>query len=131
MSFQIAIIDDSSPFCLLVKQIMATSQISTDIYNSAEAFLGQIKYKKYDLIIMDINLPDLDGLTALKYLKSNVNTMSTPVLLISGDARAANVKKGIELGACDFVGKPIDPEQLLNRVVSLLRVNRDEPPAVK
>jgi len=121
LSQKIALVDDSTPFCLFVQQLLETETCTLDTYNTAHDFFKiPSRIKLYDLIIMDINLPDMDGLTALTMLKSNPITENIPVLLLSGDSRAATVKTGVKLGAKDFITKPIDPEQLIERVSSLL-----------
>jgi DNA-binding response OmpR family regulator len=121
LSRKIAIVDDSTPFCLLVQQLLETDNCTVDMYNTATDFLRiPSRLKVYNLIIMDINLPDMDGLTALKTLKSDPITEAIPVLLLSGDSRANTVKTGVKFGAKDFMTKPIDPAQLIERVSSLL-----------
>lgn len=93
-----------------------------DSYKTAHEFFKiSSRIKSYDLIIMDINLPDLDGLSALKMLKSDPATESIPVLLLSGDSRSTTIVSGVQLGAKDFITKPIDPEQLIERVGLLLQ----------
>jgi len=118
---KIAIVDDSIPFCLLVQQLLETESCTLDMYHSAHDFFKiPSRIKVYDLIIMDINLPDVDGLAALKSIKSDPATAIIPVLLLSGDSRASTVMDGVKLGAKDYITKPIDPEQLIERVNSLL-----------
>jgi two-component system alkaline phosphatase synthesis response regulator PhoP len=120
MNKQIALIDDSSPFCLLVRQIFE-HQYDVDTYASANEFLAVIsRISHYDLIILDINLPGIDGLEALATLKSTIETASIPILLLTGDARKNTVVRGIKLGANDYMAKPIDPLTLEERVAQLL-----------
>jgi len=119
---RIALIDDSSPFCLLVQQLLESEDRIVDTYQTASDFLKfTSRIKLYDLIIMDINLPEVDGLTALKELKSDPETQAVPVLLLSGDSREATVRTGVKFGAKDFMTKPIDPAQLVERVMRLLK----------
>lgn len=121
MTRKIALVDDSTPFCLFVQQLLETDSRTLDIYNTAHDFFKiPSRIKLYDLIIMDINLPDMDGLTALRMIKSDPQTESVPVLLLSGDSRATTVMTGVKFGAKDFVTKPIDPVQLVERVDGLL-----------
>lgn len=122
MTKKIALIDDSKPFCLLVNQLLELEDYKVDTYHIAEQFLRiPSKIASYDLIIMDINLPDMDGLTALNQLKSNPITAKVKVLLLSGDSSSENVNAGIQLGASDFLTKPIEPERWIERVNLLLQ----------
>jgi DNA-binding response OmpR family regulator len=120
MNKQIALIDDSSPFCLLVRQIFE-HQYDVDTFAAATDFLAVTsRISHYDLIILDINLPGIDGLEALSKLKSMPETASIPILLLTGDARKDTVVRGIKLGAQDYMTKPIDPLMLEERVAQLL-----------
>lgn len=121
MSKLVAIVDDSTPFCLLVKQMLEIRNYTVEAYHTASDFFRETtKIAKYDLIIMDINLPDQDGLSVLGKLRSEPRTADAKVLLLSGDSSKSNVIAGSRLGAKDFMTKPIDPMQLLMRVAHLL-----------
>ncbi|MBP1993547.1 response regulator [Paenibacillus eucommiae] len=121
---QIALIDDSPPFCLLVKQIFDMHDIEiTTFPTSDEFFMYPSKISKFHLIMMDINLPGMDGLTAIRKLKQDITTKDVPVMLISGDSRKETVVAGIKLGACDFIMKPIDPLHLEERILAMLQTN--------
>lgn len=122
MPKNIAIVDDSGAFCLLVKQVLEIDeQYVVDAYSDADDFLRiASRIQTYDLILLDINLPGTNGLTALGQLQESGLTEQIPVLLLTGDSRKTTVKEGIKLGAKDFISKPIDPEQLLERVQLLL-----------
>jgi DNA-binding response OmpR family regulator len=117
---QIALVDDSSPFALLVKQIFEDSY-HVDTYSSATEFMSLIsRIAGYHLIILDINMPGMDGLEALQRLKGHETTRNIPILLLTGDSRKDTVLKGMKLGAADYMVKPIDPVLLEERVINLL-----------
>lgn len=119
---KIAIIDDSAVFILLIKQLLDLDNIyEIESFSSADEFIKNIsRISGYDLIIMDINMPGMDGLSAIKYLKTNLATASVPIMLITGDATENTIKSGIFSGAKDFIAKPIDPALFLERVSMLL-----------
>ncbi|SFL12128.1 Response regulator receiver domain-containing protein [Paenibacillus sp. 1_12] len=120
MNKQIALIDDSSPFCLLVRQIFE-HRYDIDTFATATDFLVLIsRISHYDLILLDINLPGINGLEALTKLKATPETASIPILLLTGDARRDTVVRGIQLGAQDYMSKPIDPLILEERVIQIL-----------
>ncbi|MCZ8517696.1 response regulator [Paenibacillus filicis] len=116
----IALVDDSSPFCLLVKQIFE-DRYEVDTYATATDFLTMMsRVSRYALIILDINMPGMDGLEALEKLKKSPATRSIPTLLLTADARKDTVIRGMKLGAQDYMVKPIDPAALEERVAVLL-----------
>lgn len=122
MSKKIALVDDSSPFVLLVRQLLETVNCEVDGFGTAEEFFVRpAEIPQYDLIILDIHLPEQNGLNALELLKADPLTRSIPVLLLSGDSRAKNVVEGAQKGAQDFLTKPIDPQELIARVIGMLK----------
>jgi DNA-binding response OmpR family regulator len=73
-----------------------------------------------DLVISDIMMPRLDGLQLLRQLRADPTTAGLPVVLLSAKAQHAEVEEGLALGAADYVTKPFDPLELLDRVNAVL-----------
>jgi DNA-binding response OmpR family regulator len=76
--------------------------------------------KHPDLIISDIMMPNVSGLELLAALKADSGTASIPIILLSAKAQSADVKAGMEAGADDYVTKPFEPLDLVDRVNGLL-----------
>ena len=74
---------------------------------------------EFDVILLDIMMPLLDGLTVLRYIRNTRNNCKTPVVIVSARARDMDIEKGYELGADAYVTKPFDPEELLATVHQL------------
>ena len=74
-----------------------------------------------DAIILDIMMPRMNGLEVARALKASDDTRDIPVLLLSAKAQASDVTQGMEIGADDYVTKPFDPAELLERVGDLLK----------
>ena len=83
------------------------------------------KLNAYDIILLDLNLPDLSGYEVLRALR--VANVDTPVLILSGLATTANKVKGLEFGADDYLTKPFHKDELLARVQAVVR--RSQGPA--
>ena len=78
--------------------------------------------KKPDLIILDINLPDMTGMEVCRMLKAEAKTSHIPVLMLTGEAREVVSRvEGLDLGAEDYMFKPISPRMLTTRIKSLLQ----------
>jgi len=75
----------------------------------------------YDLIISDINMPDINGLELVKFIRESERHASTPLILISTDNRPADVERGMKLGADAYLTKPFQPEELLDTVGKVLK----------
>jgi two-component system chemotaxis response regulator CheY len=75
----------------------------------------------YDLIITDINMPDINGLELVRFIRDSEQHKQTPLIIISTDGREADRDRGMRLGANAYLTKPFQPEQLLETVRSLLK----------
>ena len=75
---------------------------------------------RYDLIITDINMPDINGLELVRFIRDSEAHKRTPLIIISTDGREADRDRGLKLGANAYLTKPFEPEQLLEIVRSLL-----------
>ena len=82
--------------------------------------LESAKAQQPDVIVSDVMMPRMDGLQLVNELKADPATASIPVILLSAKAQADDVRAGIEAGADDYVTKPFEPLDLLDRVVKLI-----------
>jgi len=76
------------------------------------------------VIVSDIMMPKVDGLELVKRLKADAGTAGIPIILLSAKAQASDVRKGVEIGADDYVTKPFEPLELVERVNKLLSRDR-------
>lgn len=88
--------------------------------NGAEA-VSQARLAQPDLILLDIDMPEMDGHQALAALRADAGMVDTPVLFLTGRTGADDVVEGLGLGAADYLRKPCDPDELLARVRGALR----------
>ncbi|MDB4964852.1 MAG: response receiver CheY associated with MCPs of class [Myxococcales bacterium] len=77
---------------------------------------------RYDLIITDINMPDINGLELVRFIRDSEQHKTTPLLIISTDGREADRDRGLKLGANGYLTKPFEPQQLLDIVRGLLHL---------
>ena len=78
----------------------------------------------YDLVITDINMPDINGLELVQFIRTNEHHRSTPILLISTQSSERDRTRALSLGADGYVAKPFTPEDLRTRVKALLEKGR-------
>src|SRR5215510_56637 len=79
----------------------------------------QIPHRDFDLVIMDVMLPDTDGFEVCKYVRQQ--GVSTPVLMLTARDATSDKVRGLRIGADDYLTKPFNPEELLARIEALLR----------
>ena len=100
--------------------LMRRPQVSLSISATAEAGLAALAADPPDLLLLDMHLPDMDGLEVLRRLGLDPRLASIPVLVVSADATTARIEKAFSLGASDYATKPIDVTTFLAQVDSLL-----------
>ena len=95
-------------------------QVGFDISNAADGAeaLMLAETSKYDLILLDIMMPEMDGLEVLRRIRSGNVNKATPVIIMTAYGDSANVKKAVEYGANDFIVKPVEQVSFRKKVVN-------------
>ncbi len=118
---KILIVEDEQDILQLVKLYLEKEGFrTTTAVNGAEA-LKKVKEDKPDLIVLDLMLPELDGLEVCKRLRSVPETAMLPIIMLTAKAEESDTIIGLELGADDYVAKPFSPKALVARIKALLR----------
>lgn len=116
---KLLVVEDNQKIADYLRQGLKESGYVVDLANNGVDGLHYALTESYDLIILDIMLPKLDGLTILQTIRNTQET--TSVLLLSAKDQVADRVKGLEMGADDYLVKPFDFSELLARIRSLLR----------
>jgi two-component system, chemotaxis family, chemotaxis protein CheY len=123
MAFNILIVDDSPIMRQVIKKTVQLSGIDLgEIYEAGhgQEALTQVRNNWVDLVLTDINMPVMDGITFIKELKSDEMLKSIPVIVISTEGRDDVVQKALELGAAHYITKPFRPEDIGRDVLTVL-----------
>ncbi len=104
-------------------QVAANVLKSTDYFNiyfatSGEAGIKQLEKRTYSLILLDINMPELDGYQTAKIIKQNPKTRNIPIIFLSANADHESINKGFEYGGQDYITKPFQQSELIHRVTT-------------
>ena len=118
----ILIVEDSPTMRSLVVSALEQLGAPVRITEAASGFeaLRELPRDAYDLIVTDINMPDINGLELVSFVKSNAAYRSIPLLIISTEGSERDRLKGLELGADAYLVKPFEPEALLRAARDLL-----------
>ncbi len=118
---KILVAEDSSTMrSLIVATLEAMDDF--DLFEAANGFeaLRILPREKVDLLITDINMPDINGLELLSFVRTNPLYEETPVIIVSTEGSVRDREKGLKLGANAYLVKPFKPEELQQMVAGLL-----------
>lgn len=116
---KLLIIEDEDAILLALEDDLRMDGYAVECARDGEEGLSKASAGKYDLIILDIMLPRMDGFDVCKQLRQN--GILTPILMLTAKSQEIDKVLGLELGADDYVTKPFSPRELLARVKALLR----------
>ena len=115
---RILLVDDDVDLQSIIKMDLIASQFDVITANDGETGLAKALEEKPDLVVLDINLPKLDGLSVCRQIRAESDV---PILMLSSLRQDYDKIVGLEVGADDYLGKPFNPRELLARVRALLR----------
>ena len=118
---RILVVDDSSTNIVLLEAILNGQGYEIETAQSVKEAYQIIKKETVHLILLDLLMPRVSGYDFLKEIKSNQSTKDIPVIIVSAVADAENRKKSIELGALDFINKPIDIQYFIEKIETILK----------
>jgi two-component system chemotaxis response regulator CheY len=121
---RVLVVEDSSTMRSLISSTVEEIG-GTQIFEAGTGFeaLRILPQEKIDLIITDINMPDINGLEIIHFVKSNPNYQQIPVIIVTTERGEEDRKKGLALGASEYITKPFNPEDL-RKVVARVMKNR-------
>ena len=126
----IMLVDDEVSFVETLVKRLSTRNIETITAFSAEEGLEKLKKNQnLDVIVLDIKMPGMDGLEMLKKIKAE--SFRTEVIMLTGHATIESGIAGMKLGAFDFLTKPCDIEELVNKVEEATKKKREHDNKIK
>ena len=126
---KVLVIDDEPGVRDLIGEALSLSEITAVQAADGLEALSFLRRERFNLLILDINMPKLDGLALLEKLRTE--GMSVPVLMLSARADKSDINQGLRIGADDYLTKPFSIEELVLRVKAILRRSKGEVAEVK
>lgn len=127
MSFLIYVVEDDLNIQEIESFALRNSGYEVEGFDHASAFYKRLEQKQPDLVLLDIMLPDADGITVMKKIRSKKNTELLPVIMVTAKTTEIDKVKGLDSGADDYITKPFGVMELISRVKALLRRSYHAP----
>jgi two-component system response regulator CpxR len=121
---RILLVDDDIELCRMLAEYLTAENFEIQTTHDGESGANQALTKKFDVVVLDIMLPKLNGLDALRQIRSK---SQVPVIMLTAKGDDVNRIVGLELGADDYLPKPFNPRELVARLRAILR--RTQSPA--
>ena len=128
---RILVVEDDRDIAEVVGRYLERAGFAVDLLSSGREALTALAERPPDLIILDLMLPQVDGLEICRRIRANEKTAFIPVIMLTARADESDRIVGLELGADDYITKPFSPNELVARVRSLLRRTAQQPETSK
>lgn len=115
---KILIVDDDKELCKLIRRSVIHENIEAEYCYSGLFAIETIKEEKYELVILDVMMPDMDGFETLERIREFSNV---PILMLTSKDSSSSKVLGLRSGADDYLTKPFDMDELIARIISLIR----------
>lgn len=128
---RLLLVEDHAELSIWVAKTLRQSGFVVDVVERGEHALTALLTQPYDLVILDLSLPGMDGLDVLRHLRAQEKTARVPVLILTARSTLDDKVKGLNLGADDYLAKPFEVAELEARIKSLLRRSGNVMPTVR
>ena len=125
--YKIPIVDDVMSNVLLLKVLLTNEKFAIATASNGRQALEQVEKENPDLVLLDVMMPDMSGFEVAQHLKSNPQTAEIPIIFLTALNSTADIVKGFQVGANDFISKPFNKEELIIHVthqISLVAAKR-------
>jgi two-component system phosphate regulon response regulator PhoB len=124
---KILVVDDEEDILELVRFNLSREGYQVTGTLTGEDALRKVRSDAFDLIVLDLMLPGMDGLAFTKTLKNDPRLRNIPIIMLTAKGEEADIVTGLELGADDYITKPFSPKVMIARVRTALRRHKEEP----
>jgi two-component system alkaline phosphatase synthesis response regulator PhoP len=124
---KVLVVEDDPDIVELLGHYLRREQFQVDAVSDGQTALERVRSQRYDLVLLDLQLPQLEGLAVCRELRGDSRTRELPIIMITARGDETDRIVGLEMGADDYVVKPFSPKELMARVHAVLR--RSDRPA--
>lgn len=118
-------VEDDANIRELIEYTLISTGFEVKTFENAKAFFHELKNLIPDMVLLDIMLPDMDGMEILKKLRTDADTKNVAVILLTAKSERMDKIRGLDSGADDYITKPFDVLELISRIKAVLRRNKE------
>jgi CheY-like chemotaxis protein len=119
-NIKVLVVEDISLNQLLMKTLLDDFGFELDIADNGIIAIEKLQNKSYDIILMDLHMPEMNGFEATEYIRNKMNSQ-IPIIALTADVTTADLKKCTSVGMNDYISKPLDEKLLYNKIIGLLK----------
>lgn len=123
MKKRILIVDDEPNIVMSLEYLMRSKGLEVSIGRNGREALEALEANKFELVLLDITMPEVDGYEICSRIKEHPEWKDTHVVFLSAKSKQSDIEKGMSLGASDYIVKPFSTRELSRRVLDLLDEN--------
>jgi DNA-binding response OmpR family regulator len=115
---KILIVEDDTPVAMMIVSLLTRADCETEVAITGKKAMQFAEEGNFDLITLDVDLPDISGFEICSDLKQRHHSRHIPIVFISGRPRNEDRQHALELGAADYITKPFDASEFVSRILS-------------
>jgi PAS domain S-box-containing protein len=119
-NISVLVVEDIPLNQLLMKTLLDDFEFGCEIAENGRIAIEKLKLKNYDIVLMDLQMPEMNGFDATSYIR-NVMKSNIPIIALTADVTTVDLEKCVKVGMNDYIAKPIDENLLYNKIVRLLK----------
>jgi CheY-like chemotaxis protein len=117
---KVLVVEDIALNQLLMKTLLDDFGFEHDIAENGKIAIEKLQNKSYDIILMDLHMPEMNGFEATEHIRSKINSQ-IPIIALTADVTTADLNKCTAVGMNDYISKPLDEKLLYNKIINLLK----------
>jgi PAS domain S-box-containing protein len=119
-NISVLVVEDIALNQLLMKTVLDDFGFEQDIACNGKIAIEKLRIKEYDIVLMDLQMPEMNGFEATEYIRKNMK-LTLPIIALTADVTSVNLSKCVALGMNDYVSKPIDEKLLYDKIMNLVK----------
>jgi len=122
-NIKVLVVEDMPLNQLLMKTLLDDFGFERDFANNGKIAIEKLQTKSYDIILMDLQMPEMNGFEATEYIRNSMNS-KIPIVALTADVTTVDLAKCKAVGMNDYIAKPIDEKLLYNKIIGLVKYDR-------